>query len=358
MNPRVLVPVLALVTAGSSGAAVFLFRQNAELRSRLALRSVGVVETPAVASAVAEPGDTSGAAAVTAPQQNLPSAGAVAVTEIAPPTPPAPGRPSPRFDRRERNAEAMARMLTDPEMRAAMLTRMKSRVDRQFGALFAKLGLNEVQAETLRTLLAERQMARLEGGMLERSGEDDASRDQAAAWRDSKLGSIEDGIASILGPNGAQILRDYQASMPQRDFVDDINRRAGLAGAPLALNESEKLVEVLRAVEQQIPAPAPDAGLRGGGAATPAPLTQQAVDRFVAQQEAQNREVLARAKGFLSQPQLDALADRQLTDLEATRAQLNFQLRNPDLPAGMMGAFGGPGGGGGGGWRGPRGGGG
>lgn len=252
--------------------------------------------------------------------------------------------PRPRSERFERFAENMSRMLTDPDSRDAILTRMKSRVDRVYGDLFVALGLDEVQAETLRTLLAERQMARMEAGMLLRTAESEEEREQARLWREEKLASLDAGLEAVLGPEAGQILEEYQRTAPIRNVVEDVSRRASYVGAPMSAEQSARLVSVMQSVDETLPLPGAGDAAAGDLRRGPdtAQLTPEYVQSYLDSLRKQNQAVLERAREFLSPEQLEALADQQVENFEATEKQLNFALRNPDVT--RMPFFGGPGG--------------
>ncbi len=323
---RWIVAVSLFAAALGLFAAFHFFAENRELRARLAAASAPaepreIVRTLVVPAAPATPPET--------------DASASEDPDAAPGPRPTEGRGG---GERGRGIENFALMLSDPDARAAMLGRMKMGVDRTFGDLFVKLGLDEVQAETLRTLLAERQLVRMEAGLLARTATDDVERQEAEALREARTGSIEAGINAILGPEGGAILAEYQRSSSQRAVVKDIERRASYQGAALSPAQSDRLVDILRSAEQSTPAPA-SPGRRE-------PLTQDHVARTLEHRTALNETVLAQAREVLSRPQLEALADKQIEELELLQQQLNFQLRNPEL--GRMGFDGGRGG------RGPR----
>jgi len=324
---------LLVIVVAASAAAFYFYSENRALHSRIA-----AMETPVVAA-----GDFS------SPSGTLPVSSDPAVATTGPsapievPRPPASEGERERFsDRRARGIEFMSRMLNDPEAREAALGRMKSNVDRRFGDFFVRLGLDEVQVEALRTLLAEKQLAEMEAGVLARSAETAEARAEARAWRDAKLATLDSGVAAILGEDGNRLLLEYAESASQRSAVEDIGRRASYGGAPLSQAASDQLVQVMRNVQSEYPVatnPRRGDGLDGDRPA----ITREQVASVLAQQAAQNQAVLSQSRSFLTQAQLEAVADKQIEDYERLERQLGFQLRNPDIPGrGMMG--GGPGG--------------
>jgi hypothetical protein len=344
------------LAAGAGVAAVYFYRENRELRAELAaLRATSIAAPEPVAPR--EPTERA-ADGVEASQA------AVAVAESAPPSSSAPAgpenaqnRPRQRRDdndeRRDRGREFFARALADPESRAGMLTRAKGEIDRRFGEYFVKLGLDETQIETLRTLLAERQLVRMESGMLERAAETDQERADAQTWRESKLATAEADINAVLGPDGLKNLQAYLDSAPQRRVVDDIARRASYAGAPLSTESSDQLVEVVGQVSTEHPLPRMPGSGRGGrdddddngnnNASRRQPLNPDSANAYLSDLRARNQAIIERAREFLTQPQLEALADQQLDEIQQAEAQLNFMLRNPDARGAGMRFGGGPG---------------
>jgi hypothetical protein len=334
--------VLLLLLVATSATAVFLFRENRDLRRQLAqltkpapAPAAAAAPMPAVATSPADPTDGT---AELRPAVASTSEGGRADR----------GRGRDGGMRAGRGMEAITRILNDPQAREAMVGRMKSQIQRTYAGLFARLGLDEVQAETLSALLAERELARREMGFLERAASTDEERAQLRAAREGKMQSIEAGVASILGADGMQILRDYQQSAPQRAVAEDVSRRASFSGAALSAQQTDQLAQVLRTVQNEMPAENP--GFQPGwfreNSTPPPPLTQSAIDTYLAARQAQNREALTRAQGILSTAQIEALVDQQIEELGQVQAQLEFQLRNPDLVGGLgmgMGPPGGPG---------------
>ncbi len=323
--------VLLSLALAASAAAVYFYSENQSLRGRLA----ALEETPASVAPVARgAGDAPPALSESAPAV---AAADAARTEAAPRANDAGGDRE-AFDRRSRGLERMSFMLTDPEARAATLGRMKTGVDRMYGDLFVRLGLNELQAETLRTLLAERQLAQTESGFLMRSAETDEERAEARAWREQKTAELDSGVEAILGEDGNEILLEYARSGSQRNAVADVSRRASYQGAPLDQPSSDRLVRVMRSAQAEYPV---STSARRDTADGRQAMTPEYVESVLAQQTAQNQAILSQSREFLSQSQLEALADKQVEDFENLQRQLSFQLRNPDLAAGDRGMRGG-----------------
>jgi hypothetical protein len=327
--PRALMIVVLFLAVAAAGTAVIFYQENRVLREELAaLRARPPAASPAgTGSNVSLPATD-------------PSTTPVAQTKpVGPSAPPAsgntagPARERPRRDGewRDRGQEFMAQALADPESRAAMLSRGKSQIDRMFGDYFVKLGLNETQIEALRTLLAERQMVRMESGMLERTAGNAQERADAQAFRGAKLAATEADINSILGPDGVKNLQAHLDSAPQRQVVDDIARRATYAGAPLSSEASDRLLATVQQVSADIPLPPlPGRGRWNGGGAEASSFTAETAATYMQDLRTRNQQIIDRSRAFLSQAQLEALADQQIDEMQQAEAQLNFMLRNPD----------------------------
>lgn len=331
---RLPVFVPGLVAALAVGAAALLAIQNAALRRELAAVRAGLPQ-PVAEVAVAAPEESanpSRSADDDASADAGPLPAANATSDAAPAATPRAVPPR-RFDGRDRGTEFFARVLADPDARAAMLSRLKGEMDRRFGDYFVELGLNEVQIEALRSLLAERQMVRMESRLLRRAAETDQERTEADAWRDATLASTEEEINAILGPGGVDKLQAYLEHAPQRQVVDAIATRASYLGAPLSEEANRRLQETVRQVTTENPLPelpGPGRGPWGGGEGDFGPITPENVSRYLQNLRAQNERIIDEARSYLTRPQLEALADQQIEQMQQVEAQLNFMLRNPD----------------------------
>jgi hypothetical protein len=178
--------------------------------------------------------------------------------------------------------------------------------------------------------------------LLQRAAEDDAQRAEAESWRDAKLASTEAEINGILGEDGLQNLQSYLDSAPQRRIVDDIARRANYMGAPLSDDANARLLAAVQQANAEhplppLPMPGRGAWYGGDNGEDFGPINATTVEQYLADRRTLNEQVIAQARSFLSQTQLEALADQQIDEMQQVEAQLNFLMRNPDARFGPGG---------------------
>ena len=230
---------------------------------------------------------------------------------------------------RARGAARFAELLADPEVASLMLSQRKATLDSRYAALFKQLGLSPEETEKLKTLLAERQMSRLETGVVARS--EGVGRDDRSTMRDLMQQSDADSDAqlqALLGPDRYNTLKTYEQTATQRSEVSDFATRLSYTATPLQDYQSSAMVQML--------------------ADNPAPkspgwnASEEETAAYLQSLQSYNAQIYSRSSSILSPDQLTALQQMQQEVLD--RAKL----------ATLMGRrFGG--GGGGGGFRGPGG---
>ena len=252
-------------------------------------------------------------------------------------------------------------LLGRPEIQAYVSAQQRSRLEASYLALFRNLGLTSGQSEKLTGLLLERQ--NLRGEVAE------AARSQGIDPRENPEGirrllatareEIETAIKGVIGPAGFAALQTYDATLPQRSVVNDLQQRLGNSGAPLAPAQAEQLVQIL--ANNPVPKPAassprvaaaevdaanpvfrpPDlgpvlAGLVGGGSG---PAIAASIFAPVPGGTTISDAALVQAQAVLSAPQVSALKELQRQQLaqqqvqQIVRESLSSANRPPAAPA-------------------------
>ena len=234
-------------------------------------------------------------------------------------------------------------LLGRPEIQAYVSAQQRSRLEASYLALFRNLGLTSGQSEKLTGLLLERQ--NLRGEVAE------AARSQGIDPRENPEGirrllatareEIETAIKGVIGPAGFAALQTYDATLPQRSVVNDLQQRLGNSGAPLAPAQAEQLVQIL--ANNPVPKPAassprvaaaevdaanpvfrpPDlgpvlAGLVGGGSG---PAIAASIFAPVPGGTTISDAALVQAQAVLSAPQVSALKELQRQQLAQQQVQ-------------------------------------
>lgn len=329
MRPSTL--YLSLLLAGSIGYAGYLQFENARLKS-LALSGSEAALEGAIAEGV-DPASVSAQgvremalSAGDAEGNGVAAAAAVANT----PTEDA-SAPDSRAEWRERRQERMQRMAAafdDPEMRVDMIERQMMQIDARYADFFRTLDLSPDQLDSLRELMAERNVVNWEMRMRSAAAESDEERERLSAERGFQRDVLMEEIESLLGEEGAVALQDYNESLPYRGEVEALASSLSFTDTPLTERQSEALVQGLRKVNDDFEYTVDLSGRRGlrGAGATPAE-----VETYFSERERRDAMVLRSVASALSEEQLAAYAERQLAERERDRRQMEF-----------MGATGGP----------------
>lgn len=213
--------------------------------------------------------------------------------------------------RRNRDIAMLAEMLADPELSALMLTQQKAGLDSRYAALFRQLGLDPKETEALKNLLAERQLARMEAGVMVRT--EGLDRNDRTGMRELILDAdndVEAKLRGLLGPDNFNTLKTYEQSAGERMRVDRFALRLSYSAAPLQTYQSDALVQLLASVSQ------PRSPGRNATAQETASYTQA--------RQAYETEVLSRAQSVLSPVQVEAL--KQYQQEQADQARLSSLL--------------------------------
>jgi hypothetical protein len=249
---------------------------------------------------------------------------------------------------------AVRELLAKPEVQAMIEQQRKLAIEDRYGALFKNLNLNPAQAEKLKTLLADRQnsaqdvlaVAR-EQGIDPRSDPEGFRKLVADARND-----INNNIKSLVGDAGFEQLQSYEQTMPQRNLVDQLQRRLSYTGNEMSPAQAEQLVGILAATAPQRPttdANGAQTGRGPGGFAGRGDLGALAGAYFGAPglgammeggrggAVAVTPEAVTQAQGVLSQAQLAALqqVQQQQQQAQQLRQMVNETLSNSATQSGQ-----------------------
>lgn len=213
---------------------------------------------------------------------------------------------------RQRGAERFADLLADPEISSLMLSQRKASLDSRYAALFKKLGLSPAETEELKKLLAERQLSRIETGVVARAeGAGPEDRDAVRDLMKQSDSESDAQLQALLGPDRYNTLNDYEKTATVRTQVDQFAQRLSYSATPLQGYQSEAMVQLLAAM------PPPEFPRR-----SPTPEQTAA---YLQDLQKYNAEVYLRSSSILSPDQLNAL---QQVQQEATdRAKLGTLMR-------------------------------
>ncbi|MCF3649840.1 hypothetical protein [Synoicihabitans lomoniglobus] len=148
--------------------------------------------------------------------------------------------------RDERRLEGLAELMENPKFLRAMVSHQRTMLDGRFGELFRRLDLNDEELESLRALLIEKQNAALDVLMVSRGevgGTLTGGEIKQAATR--ARSDIDEMIRQTLGDERYGIYKAYEASMPQRSTVAQLQQRLSYTDSPLEPRQAEALVDLM-----------------------------------------------------------------------------------------------------------------
>lgn len=203
------------------------------------------------------------------------------------------GQP-PRRDSDDRRSARMEELMRNPEFLAAMTAQAKARLDRQYADLFKRLNLPPATLEQLKSLLTEKQTARMDVMAAARAEGLDPrdNREQIATLMQQTQAELDNAIAAAIGPDAYAAYQTYEQTAPQRAAVGQLEERLSYSSTPLTTAQSEQLVTIL---SNQNSATGSATSRRGRTAVT---ITDQ---------------VITQAAAVLSPTQLTALKELQTT---------------------------------------------
>ncbi|MAM92355.1 MAG: hypothetical protein CMI15_12915 [Opitutaceae bacterium] len=262
--------------------------------------------------------------------------------------------------RRAARAAQLERALAafdDPELRMDMIERQMERLDRGYAEFFRRLGLPPEEIDALKTLMAERNLIRMESSMRASAVTDE---ERAAIREDyrNQFAALSEDIDALLGEEDAQKLKQYSNTLQYRDDVEDFERALSYSETPLSKRQAEGLVNVYAKVDKDFEYTVDISQFQGRGRGRDsAPLTQELVDTYYQEREIYDAMLLEQAATVLNEAQLASLAAQQISEREREQRQAQLALENAnvsDVPGGGFprggfgGGRGGPGGFGGG----------
>ena len=235
---------------------------------------------------------------------------------------------------------AMASMLKDPKMREMMKAQQKAYLgpilDQQYADLYKQLNLTPEKTAAFKDLLCKKMLAGADAGfsMLDNSLDATQRADLAKQVKD-QADDLDNQIKQFLGDWNYKAYKSYEMTLPDRMTLSQFNDQ--IAGTPNALTagQQEQLIQEMSdarnnfnwtsSLNQQ------NAGANGDISAM---FTQENIDRYLADQERLDQQVLAKAQKILTPAQLAALKDHLKTqrDLQAMGMKMAKGMYTPAAP--------------------------
>jgi hypothetical protein len=297
---------LFLVVGTSSALILRQHAQIEELRARL--DAAATVRAPAPAPEMFEPAELP--AEATTPESPAASPGVTILRAGGAEEEVAQQRPNPR----RRGANRFAELLADPEVVELMMVQRKGELDGRYAALFKKLNLSAEETDALKTLLAEKRLARMETNAVARAegigGNDREMMQELVRESDEE---VEARMRELLGNDRYTKLQEYESTSQERSRVQQLDMRLSYSQAPLLPYQGEALVSIY--------ADAPPEPRLTGRNSTP-----EETAAYFDQLRAYDSQIYTKAQSVLNASQLEAL--RQMQSERMDRARLNALMRS------------------------------
>jgi hypothetical protein len=144
---------------------------------------------------------------------------------------------------------AMRDLMSKPDVQAMINLQQQSMIDARYGSLFKNLNLQPEQVDRLKTLLAERNTTIMDvaGAALEQGIDPRQNPDAFQKLVSDAQNAINTSIKEVIGDAGFAQLTSYEQTLPQRNVVDQLDRRLSYTNTPLTAAQSEQLVQILAA---------------------------------------------------------------------------------------------------------------
>jgi len=197
--------------------------------------------------------------------------------------------------KKENPLSAYMKMLKDPKMREMIKAQQRMAMPMLYSDLVKQLNLSPDDAKKLYDLLADQQMARING---DKTNGVDPAADATAA------------LKQFLGDDGYSQYESYQKSISDHMIVNQFSQ--GLTGQD-ALTDSQRtgLLQIMSQARSEMPASVLDAGSNASMQDKMAAMSSEdQTNQLIQNQEDMNKKILAQAQGILTPSQLTSLQNQ------------------------------------------------
>ncbi|MCH6255333.1 putative porin [Puniceicoccaceae bacterium K14] len=220
--------------------------------------------------------------------------------------------------RRERMMEFVARF-DDPESRLNMIDDRLNRVDGRYSDFFKRSGLSSDQIGILKTMLAERDVLRMEGQLKRRAAYTDAEREALAASMAQKNSIIDSEIASLIGEDLAESLEVYNETEPYRRSVDSLSQSLSYTSSPISEEQSEALVGIMASAADSFEYSNDLSNARGRFINN---YSEEEISTYFQEREAYEQLLIANAREVLDDEQLAIFVEQQVSERESLQRRV------------------------------------
>ena len=237
MHPKAKNYLLILLAASTAASAYLAWQQSQRLNALQAqlLKSASVAIAPITRQKHAEPplprDEDSAQPTQTVGEKPHSKAGE-------------PGKPkqSPNGGRPD-----FASLMTNPDFAKAISLQQRAGLDERYTDLFKMLQLSPTDLEKFKSLLVERQTARMDvvASAREQGLNPKGNREDLQKLTLDAQAEVDASIKAALGDSDFNRYQNYDATLPQRNQVSQLDQRLSYSGTPLNRNQIEFLVSAI-----------------------------------------------------------------------------------------------------------------
>jgi RNA polymerase sigma factor (sigma-70 family) len=198
-------------------------------------------------------------------------------------------------------------MMKDPDMMKVMQEAQVTAVKQMYAPLAKQLNLTPEQRDAFYGLLVENatNVQALGFQMLSGTNNAEAVKDMAASQK-----AVNDQIQSLLGGSGYAQYQDFQASLGDRNTLQQLQTSGDYADNPLSDEQQQRLLQLMKTERETVHAPSPAESTSAYVSSQPQERVAM-MDQVLQQQETINANVLQQAGTFLSPQQVQMLGTTQ-----------------------------------------------
>ncbi len=232
-------------------------------------------------------------------------------------------KPAAAAEEKKNPMSAMAEMMKDPAMREVMKGQMRSQVDFMYRDLFELLGLEPEKQQKLSKLLLDRMSAGMEVGLSMAGGVKPSAEEMKKRGEAMKVANAasEVAIKELLGENSYGQYERFEKSQPERQQLSALNGQLKDQGIGLSEEAESKLMDAMYQERSNFKF---DVNFADQQSLDPTQLTEENVNRYQEQQATLRGQVLAKAEGILTAPQLEVF--RKSQEQQAAMEKMGLQM--------------------------------
>ena len=220
----------------------------------------------------------------------------------------------------------LAKMMEDPETKKMIREQQRMMLDQLYNPLIKKLALTPEEAAQFKDLIADNMLKSTEKATSLLGGESATNRTAMIEKLGADQKDFEEQVRGFLGETRYAEYKDYQMTVGERTQLSQFQQQNAGGENALTDPQTEKLRAFMKEEKQAVAAATgqPSPGTAQDAANLQSMLSGEGVDKLLQTQETVNQRVYDRAKGTLSESQLQAFGKFQTNQLQMMRMGMNM----------------------------------